>query len=334
MLILLGWIALSYALRGANLVTALTGIALVGCVFAIIVVHELAHALVARRFGVVTQDIVLLPIGGMSRMEELPSRPREELLVSLAGPAVNVVLAGILALVVWGTSGTFRPSEAINLRGAFTAQLLWINVALAVFNLLPAFPMDGGRALRALLTLKVGRARATRIAAAIGKMLAAVFVLLGITGNWILVLIGIFVWMAATQEAAQVSLRSTLEGIPVSHAMIRQIEVLEAAQSIGEATQQMIASGHKQLPVVDHGRITGVVSAKDLVASRGIPHAEVATAMRSGIPHVAADDTLDHALQILQRAHDDIALVVDHDAVVGVLTLEQVAEYAALHARP
>ncbi|MDX2087630.1 MAG: site-2 protease family protein [Kofleriaceae bacterium] len=333
MLILVGWIGVSYAVRGASLTAALTGIALIACVFAIIVVHELAHALVARRFGVETQDIVLLPIGGMSRMEELPERPREELLVSLAGPAVNVVLAGILALIVWGTGGAFRPSEALSLRGAFTAQLLWINVGLAVFNLLPAFPMDGGRALRALLTLKLGRPRATRVAAAIGKMLAALFVLLGITGNWLLVLIGVFVWMAATQEAAQVTLRSTLEGIPVARAMIRQIETLDAEQPIAEATDQMIASGHKQLPVVDHGRVTGIVRARDLVAMRGLPHAEVASAMRMGIPRVEATDTLDHAIDILKRARDDVALVVEHDAVVGILTLEQVAEYAAIHAR-
>jgi Zn-dependent protease/predicted transcriptional regulator len=331
MLILLGWIALSYTLRGANLTTMLTGIALVACVFAIIVIHEMAHALTARRFGVVTQDIVLLPIGGMSRMEELPSRPRQELLVALAGPAVNVVLAGLLALYVWATGGVFRPGDAFDLRGAFTAQLLWINVVLAVFNLLPAFPMDGGRALRALLAMKLGRPRATRIASAIGKTLAALFVVVGLAGNWLLVLIGAFVWIAASQEAAQVALKSRIEGIPVASAMIRQVDVLEADQPIADATAHMLATGHRQLPVVDHGRVAGIITANDLAASRGDPDAEVATVMRRGVPQVAANDTLDHAVEVLQHAHNDVALVVDHDAVVGILTLEQVAAYASMH---
>ncbi|HVK87591.1 MAG TPA: site-2 protease family protein [Kofleriaceae bacterium] len=331
MLILIGWIILSYTLRGANLATVLTGIGLVACVFAIIVVHELAHALVARRFGVVTQDIVLLPIGGMSRMEELPERPRQELLVSLAGPAVNVVLAGLLALYVWATGGAFRPSEALTLRGAFVAQLLWINVVLAVFNLLPAFPMDGGRALRAVLSLKLGRPRATRIASAIGKTLAALFVLLGLTGNWLLMLIGVFVWVAASQESAQVALRSVIQGVPVTRAMIHQVEVLDAEAPIGDATAHMLASGHRQLPVLDHGHVAGIVTARDLAARQDDPDAEVATAMRRSVPQIAADDTLDHAVEILTRAHDDVALVVDHDAVIGILTLDQIAEYAALH---
>jgi CBS domain-containing protein len=200
-----------------------------------------------------------------------------------------------------------------------------------VFNLLPAFPMDGGRALRALLAMKLSRPRATRIASAIGKTLAALFVVVGLAGNWLLVLIGAFVWIAASQEAAQVALKSRIEGIPVASAMIRQVDVLEADQPIADATAHMLATGHRQLPVVDHGRVAGIITANDLAASRSDPDAEVATAMRRGVPQVAANDTLDHAVEVLQHAHGDVALVVDHDAVVGILTLDQVAAYASMH---
>ena len=162
--------------------------------------HELGHALPARRFGIATRDITLLPIGGVSRLEHMPEDPRQELQVALAGPAVNVALAAAAyaAFLVLGSGAIDRVSV---MEGSFLARLFSINVSLALFNLIPAFPMDGGRVFRALLALRMDRAKATEVAARTGQALALVFGIAGLFFSPMLVLIALFVWMGAAQEA-------------------------------------------------------------------------------------------------------------------------------------
>lgn len=336
LMLLLVWAVASYAIRGVQVGTAALGIALVASVFVIILVHELAHALMARHYGTVTRDILLLPIGGMSRMERLPEKPRQELAVALVGPAVNVVLAGVLALVLVATGGSFDPGDAATTPGAFLGQLLWINIILAGFNLLPAFPMDGGRALRALLAIRLGRARATQIALVVGRVLAAVFVLVGLMANLLLALIGVFVWFAGRAETSTMALQAAIAGVPVARAMIRELETVDIDAPVEQAADRMLAAGHLQLPVTDHGRIAGVVTAPELasaVASRG-EHAPVRAALRRDVPTLAPEETLDSALALFERTGSDLALVVDHGVVIGVLTTAQLAGYAALHGQP
>jgi Zn-dependent protease len=332
LLVLLAWVAVSHALHGASFGEAAFGVVLVGLVFAIIVLHELGHALVARRYGCRTREILLLPIGGLAQMDRMPERPVHELLVALAGPAVNVVLALGLAIVVAASGASFDPERAATIGGALASQLLWVNVVLAAFNLLPAFPMDGGRVLRAVLALRLGRDRATRIAAAVGRTLASVFVVAGLLFNPMLVLIGAFVWFAASQETASVELRSILSGVDVAHAMLERPEVVDANESIERAAKRVLAAGHGQLPVADHGRLVGVVTAADLAAALAMPNPDrtVASVTRSGIPVVAPRDRLDTVIELLQRS--GVAFVVDRDELVGLLTLDQLATYAAFHA--
>ena len=179
--------------------------------FTIVVMHELGHALTARRFGIVTRDIILLPIGGVARLERMPRNPRQELLVAIAGPAVNVALALALLAIVRVTgplpaATLYDFDPLLSLRG-FLYQLVFVNVVLALFNMLPAFPMDGGRVLRAVLAMRMSSyARATGIAARIGRMLALALAAAGLYGlrNPFWVLIALFVWMAAGTEAAAV----------------------------------------------------------------------------------------------------------------------------------
>jgi len=185
-------------------------------VFAAIVVHELGHSLVAARFGYKTRDILLLPIGGIASLERMPEDPKQELAVAVVGPLINVAIAGLIFLGILATGGSTRLSEATSAGGAIATQLMWINLGLALFNLLPAFPMDGGRALRALLAMRIGRRRATDVAATLGRVFAAVLFVYGLYANPLLCVIAFVVWMGATQERAVVQLKSALQGVPVS----------------------------------------------------------------------------------------------------------------------
>jgi Zn-dependent protease len=205
-LILLAWVGVSHYLQRHHLADAGASVVFILALFAIIVLHELGHALTARHYGICTREITLLPIGGVARLERMPADPKQELVVALAGPAVNVALAALLAGIVTPTA--WRDVQWIG--GDFLSKLLWVNVSLAVFNIIPAFPMDGGRALRAVLAMRMDYVRATQIAAHIGQGLALVFGLVGLFSNPFLVFIALFVWMGAASEASAALTRSVL----------------------------------------------------------------------------------------------------------------------------
>jgi Zn-dependent protease len=204
---LLGFVAVSQMVASGSLVVALGGVLFVTAIFGCVVLHEFGHALAARLFGIGTRDVTLLPIGGIARLDRMPDDPRQELWVALAGPAVNVAVAGLLGIWLFLTGlGT----------GSFAASLLSVNLAMVVFNMLPAFPMDGGRVLRALLSRRIGHVRATETAARIGRGAAIVFGLLGLLWSPMLILIAVFIWFGAGQEA-EFTRRRAAHVVPDAH---------------------------------------------------------------------------------------------------------------------
>jgi Zn-dependent protease len=206
LLIILFVIFQHWALGNSIAETSL-GVLFTLAIFLCVVLHEFGHALAAKRYGIRTRDITLLPIGGVARLERMPDEPRQELLVALAGPAVNVVLAFLLFIGLAATDNLVAPETMGVAHGSFFERLLFVNLFLVAFNMIPAFPMDGGRVLRALLATRMEYTRATSVAAALGQGIALVFGLLGIIWNPMLIFIALFVWIGAQQEASLTQMR-------------------------------------------------------------------------------------------------------------------------------
>ena len=329
-LILLAWVAVSHYVARNRVVDAGAGVAFILALFAIVVLHELGHALTARHYGIRTRDITLLPIGGVARLERMPDDPRQEMLVALAGPAVNVGLAALLALVVSPADALRAWDDAAWVGGSFLAKLLLVNASLAIFNMVPAFPMDGGRVLRALLALRMDYVRATQIAAQIGQGLALAFGLLGLFGgNPVLVFVALFVWMGAAAEASMVQIKSALAGIPVSRVMITEFHTLAPTDSLRRGLDHVLAGFQQDFVVVDGGDVVGVLTIGDLMKSLTRDGAEgaVAAAMSPRFEVAAAGEMLEAAFQRLQTAPSSVMPVVRDGALVGMLTMGNVGEF-------
>jgi Zn-dependent protease len=333
-LLLLLWVAVSHYLVRRSLGDAWSGIIFILTLFAIVVLHELGHALTARRFGIKTRDITLLPIGGVARLERMPEDPRQELLVAVAGPAVNVGLGILIAAWMIMVTHSQLLGEIPMVGGDFLRKMLWVNVALAAFNMIPAFPMDGGRVLRALLAMRMDYSRATHLAAQVGQMLALGFGFIGLFTNPFLVFIALFVWMGAAAEASMVQMRSALGGIPVSRAMITEFETLDPADSLRTATDHILAGFQQDFPVLRGGELVGVLVREDLMkalAREGMG-AAVAEVMRTNFETADPADMLEPAFQRLQSCACRTLPVVRGGKLLGILTTDNVGEFLMVQA--
>lgn len=204
-LLMLAGIFVFYVYQGLSIVGAMMGVGLILAVFGCVVLHELGHAFMAREFGIPTLDITMYPIGGVARLQRMPREPRQEFWIAVAGPAVNLGIAGALYLLTSLMGPSQALAEAMTPGGNILTMLMWVNLALVVFNMLPAFPMDGGRVLRAVLAMKMDYRNATHTASLIGQGMAFLFAIYGLlNGLWTLPLVAIFVFMAARQEVQHV----------------------------------------------------------------------------------------------------------------------------------
>jgi Zn-dependent protease len=328
-LILIGWVALAHWRTGHNAAAAVEGVAFVLALFACVVLHEFGHALTARRFGIRTRDITLLPIGGLARLERMPDDPRQELWVALAGPAVNVVIAVALFAVLQVT-GTLAPPDTLNVAsGSFFERLMLVNVFLVGFNMLPAFPMDGGRVLRAVLAIRMDYTRATQIAANIGQAMALLFGLLGLFFNPFLVFIALFVWIGAGQEAAMTQMKTALGGIPLESAMITDFRTLSPNDSLAHAVELLLAGAQQDFPVVEGEAVVGILTRADLFTAlaREEQQSPVANVMRRHFLTADAADMIDVAFQRLQEHECHTIPVVRGGTLIGLLTMDNVGEF-------
>jgi Zn-dependent protease len=323
---------------------------LVLLLFACVALHELGHSLVAQRYGVQVRDITLWPIGGIARVSRLPSKPSQEFLITAAGPATNLVLAllfGALALTWIGPDQILRLAESPRLLNRFIASqdvqplilLLAINnLILALFNLIPAFPMDGGRLLRSILALFLSFPRATQLAAILGQALAVVMTAVGLlNGNFMLGLVGVFVFIAAWQERRQVLLTESLKGVSVRQAM-RPIGMrLNPGLTLGQAAAQAAAAPQPAYLVVEGSRLTGVVVREGLLSAvrKHGPAAPITSCIQRTSLLLRPEETLDVALLRITQTEPGLALVVEGGQVIGTVSQNDLLHLAdILRAHP
>jgi Zn-dependent protease/CBS domain-containing protein len=298
--------------------------------FACVVAHEFGHILTARVFGVETPDVTLLPIGGVARLARIPEQPSQEFLIAIAGPLVNVVIAVVLMAVTSThlSAAHFAAMESPNV--SMVDRLAEVNLFLAIFNMIPAFPMDGGRVLRALLAIRLGFVRATEIAAMIGQWAAFAFGFIGLFYNPMLIFIAIFVYLAAASEAQMVSLRAMSRDVPVTAAMVTQFATLTGSEHIDAAVQTLLQTSQTDFPVIDDGhRLIGIVGRAEIIKAlreRG-PDAPVSGVMATDIPTIERSHKLEEAFRLLQEKSSPAVGVVDYAGrLIGLVTAATVGE--------
>ncbi|MEM8729232.1 MAG: site-2 protease family protein [Pseudomonadota bacterium] len=329
--LLLAWIGLS-AFLVAGPVAAIENIVFVLALFACVVLHEYGHALAARRYGIRTPDITLLPIGGMARLERMPSKPNQEIFVALAGPAVNLAIWLVLTVAL-DASATLEALQRIEEHGlGFWPRLAAVNLFLAVFNLIPAFPMDGGRVLRAVLSISMPRPKATTIAARAGQVIAFLFVFWGLTsGNPLLVLIAIFVFLAAAAENSDVMMHDKTRGVPARDAMITSFEALAPDDTVDAAVHALVRTTQAEFPVVEaQGSLAGFLTRAQIIQAKAAhqPTETVTNLMEKHVPKVFLMDSLEQVVTYLSDPRVVAVAVEDsHRRFLGYITRENLGEW-------
>lgn len=332
-LLLVGWIGAEYFLDGGGMTAAAFGVALLLAVFFCVVLHELGHAFAARQFGIRTEDITLLPIGGIARLKRMPRQPLQELWIAVAGPLVNVAIAAVLllGLLLFSDMRNLSPRNlgSVSLLG-FTLSLLLTNLMLVAFNLLPAFPMDGGRMLRALLAMKFRYVRATQLAARIGQAMAVLMGLgaLFVVNSPVLVLVAAFVFLAAGAEARQVRFQEAVRSTTVGDAMQTAFETLSADDSVQHAAERLLAGSQQDFPVADQNGLRGLLTRQRLVkviCDNG-GWRSVGDVCEPVVHPALENMPLATALREMSEQRISSLPVVRGSEIVGLLTSENVSE--------
>jgi Zn-dependent protease/CBS domain-containing protein len=327
------WVGFIYWVQTGTLEGVLFGLIFIAVLFVCVVLHEYGHALTARRYGIGTRYITLLPIGGVAMLERMPKEPGQEIVVALMGPAVNVMIALVLFMIV-GATGTQEEVMAPTLMPVnFLQSVLYANIFLAVFNMIPAFPMDGGRVLRAALSFRMGRLKATQLAARIGQGLAIFLGVVGLFGNPFLVLIAVFVWVGAAAEAGASEVETRLDRKPVARAMITDFQTLSPDAPLARAVELTLAGTQKDFPVLEGERLVGVANQSAIL--RGLRdhglHGRIAEIMSPPVT-ASPEAALAELLENLQ--HDEVRLIciLRRGRLVGLVDLDNISEFLRIQA--
>lgn len=333
-LLFLLWIGIANYTRGGTS-AAFQGLAFIILLFLCVLLHEFGHIFTARHFGVRTPDVTLLPIGGLARLERIPEEPTQELLIALAGPAVNLVI-GLGLLLALGGFVRSAGYEVDDPNIGMFSRLTWVNFFLAAFNLIPAFPMDGGRVLRAALAYRMTYARATQIAATVGQGIAFLFGILGLFGgNPILLFIALFVFLGAGAESHATQIRQASRSLIVSDAMVTAFESLSPQSRLQDAVEELIRTTQHEFPVVDGaGKLRGVLTRDAMIRAlrEHGPDVPVINVMEE-VPVIGNRQSLDQALQLLQeRRLPAIGVNDSAGRLVGLVTAENVGEMMMVQA--
>ncbi len=339
--LLLAWIGYLYYREGGAL-AAVDGLVFILLIFLCVVLHEFGHAFAARRYGIKTHDITLLPIGGLARLERMPDNPREEVVVALAGPAVNVAIAAVLWIVIGLTSGVPDPEMMQETGVPMVLRLFTVNIWLVLFNMIPAFPMDGGRVLRALLAMRMNYARATQVAASVGQAIAFVFFIIGLWWNPLLLLIAVFVYFGANSEVAFAQMRSVSKDLRVASAMVTKFQSLPLDATLHQAVEALLSTSQHEFPVTDElGKVHGILTRDDMIAALRKSGADtpVTEVMRADFPSVPESMLFDRAYAVMQECRCPALSVLDSGGrLVGLFTPENVGEMimvqSAIGSRP
>jgi Zn-dependent protease/CBS domain-containing protein len=333
--LLLLWIwFVHYQIGGSP--AAWQGVLFILAVFLCVVLHEFGHVFAARRFGIKTPDITLLPIGGLARLERMPDQPGQEFMIAIAGPLVNVAIAAVIFAALGYSVGLEQMAAIENPRVDFLVRLAGVNVFLVLFNLIPAFPMDGGRVLRAVLAIWLPWSRATEIAATIGQGLAFVFGFIGLFYNPLLIFIAIFVYLAAAAEAQNAQMRDVASSVLAGDVMVTKFASLQRSASIDEAIDQLLATTQREFPVVDDdGRFEGLLTRDVMIKALrdSGPATPVASVMLREIPVSHPRKNLQHSLRLMQEAQAPaVAIIDDAGRLVGLITHENLGEMMMVRA--
>ncbi|MDC1197964.1 site-2 protease family protein [Algibacter sp.] len=335
---LIAWIVFSELKRGGTNESILFNVALVLAAFLCVVLHELGHALTAKRFGIDTKKITLLPIGGMASLERIPESPKQEFLVTLAGPLVNVIIAILLYFIVPVNEFIYLNfTETFEVLMSFTWQnflflLFVVNVGLVVFNIIPAFPMDGGRILRALLAMKMKRVKATQIASSIGQVIAVFFLLIGLLYNPFLILIALFIFIGAYGENQMVQHLELLKGHSVEEAMMLNITTFSPEDSIDLVVNKLISSTENSFVIVKNNIIKGLLYHQDIIDNSN-KNILVKDIMNTNFKTVNSTDNLDDIYKLTYSNKHPFFPVLENTKLVGAIDSVNLNEYLLLQAK-
>lgn len=327
--LLLLWFVFMAGLSKKGTAEAVGAVLFVCAIFACVLIHELGHCLIARQFGTQAKSITLLPIGGVASMEEGLENPEHEIAISIIGPLINLAIAGVLYLLVGRSVGVALPNLFPDSVQSFFAGLIGANIILAVFNLIPAFPMDGGRVLRGIVALKADYVWATSVAVFVGEALALLFIFYGIFFNWWLTLIGIFIYLGAGAEKRQVMLHSLLREVPASAAMATDFRILKPDELLSRSLEHIYHGCQEDFPVVGDSGIQGILTRTGMIAAiheKGVDIA-VSEAVDRDFLSVDPQMPLDKVYRQLLSGGKSVAVVLDGTKIKGMLSLESVSRY-------